>query len=110
MVQNKAEIASDSIHNPRASRALERALDPGRKGLRAHMFTPPPPPNTVLALSGYTGVSSGPSEKKFENPCSRCFVSSEASDAPDPASQNQQKVTEPHFVIWFKKGALGQHG
>ena len=35
MVQNKAEIASKSIYNPRASRALERALDPDRKGLRA---------------------------------------------------------------------------
>ena len=35
MVQNKAEIASESIYNPRASRALERALDPSHKGLRA---------------------------------------------------------------------------
>ena len=35
MVQNKAEIALKSIYNPRASRALERALDPGRKGLCA---------------------------------------------------------------------------
>ena len=77
MVQNKAEIASESINNPRASRALEWALDPGRKGLRArevrfaHIFLPPLPPKTkkVLALSGCTGISSGPSEKKFENPC-----------------------------------------
>ena len=73
MVQNKAEIASESIYNPRASRALERALDPSHKGLRArdvrftHIFCPPS--KTVLALSGCTGISSGPSEKKFEKPC-----------------------------------------
>ena len=67
MVQNKAEIASKSMYNPRASRALERALDPGRKGLRASR-TYSPPLRTVLALSGCTGVLSGPSEKKFENP------------------------------------------
>ena len=67
MVQNKAEIASKSIYKPRASRVHERALDPGRKGLRAldvrfaHIFAPPPPPSkTVLANSGCTGVSSGP--------------------------------------------------
>ena len=68
------------FYNPRASRALKWALDPGRKGLRASrsrswcalLIPPPPPPpllQTVLALSGCTGVSSGPSDKKFENPC-----------------------------------------
>ena len=71
MVQNKAEIASKSIYNPRASRALERALDPGRKRLRASLAHFGAPPETVLALSGCTGVSSGPSEKKFEKPCPR---------------------------------------
>ena len=35
MVKNKAKIAPESFYNPRASRALKRALDPGRKGLRA---------------------------------------------------------------------------
>ena len=47
MVQNKAEIASEScIYNPRASRALKWALDPGCKGLHArdvrfvHIFCP----------------------------------------------------------------------
>ena len=81
MVQNKDEIASESINNPRASRTLGRALDPGREGLRAsrswcalraHILTPPKKnkkKKTVLALSGCTGVSSGPSQKKFENPC-----------------------------------------
>ena len=79
MVQNKAEIASESINNPIASRALERALDPGRKGLRArnvhfaHIFLPLQ--KTVLALSCGTGVSSGPSEKKFENPWYRPYIS-----------------------------------
>ena len=28
----------------------------------------------------------------------------------DPASQNQQKVTQPHCVLWFKKGTLSEHG
>ena len=32
MLQNKAQIAPESIWNPRASRALRRALDPGRMG------------------------------------------------------------------------------
>ena len=35
MFKNKPKIAPESIYNPRASRALKRALDPGRKGLRA---------------------------------------------------------------------------
>ena len=38
---------------------------------RTYSPPPPPPPNTVLIHSGCTGVSSGPSEKKFENPWSR---------------------------------------
>ena len=61
MVQNKAEIASESIYNPRASRALERAPAARDFALRAHIL-PPPPPNQkiVLALLGYAGVSSGP--------------------------------------------------
>ena len=33
--KNKAKIAPESSQNPRASRALKRALDPGRKRLRA---------------------------------------------------------------------------
>ena len=28
----------------------------------------------------------------------------------DPASQNQQKVAQPSFVLWLKIGDLGQHG
>ena len=37
MFKNKAKIAPESTYNPCASRALKRALDPGRlKGLRAH--------------------------------------------------------------------------
>ena len=32
------------------------------------------PPKTVPALSGCTGVSSGPSKKKFENPCYRPYA------------------------------------
>ena len=31
MLQNKAQIAPESIYNPRASRALKRAMDPGRE-------------------------------------------------------------------------------
>ena len=27
----------------------------------------------------------------------------------DPASQNQQKVTEHSFMLWLKIGGLGQH-
>ena len=39
MLKNKAQIARESIKNPRASRALKLALDPGRKLLRV---SPPP--------------------------------------------------------------------
>ena len=50
MLKIKAQIASKT---PRASRALKRALDPGRKGLRAHdmrvhahnLLRPPPKKN-----------------------------------------------------------------
>ena len=28
----------------------------------------------------------------------------------DPASQNQQKVTWPSFVLWLEIGNQGQHG
>ena len=34
ILKNKAQIARDTIKTPRAFRALKRALDPGRKGLR----------------------------------------------------------------------------
>ena len=79
MVQNKAEIASESINNPRGSRALGWALDPRRErlcarswcALRAHILTKKTKNKTVMALSGCNGVSSGPSQKKFENPCGK---------------------------------------
>ena len=84
MVQNKAEIASESTYNPRAS-MQGPWVGPGPRPQGTSRFAhiilspppPPPPPKTVLALSGCTGVSSGPSENKFENLCSRHSLSDE---------------------------------
>ena len=52
----KAYIASESIYNPRAFRALEQALDPSRKGPRASRTI-----SRFLAMQHAKILSCGPS-------------------------------------------------
>ena len=55
-------------------------------------------------------------EKTFDDPftyiayTNSCVCTHTHTHICDPASQNQQKVARPSFVLWLEIGDQGQHG